>query len=226
MTDSFTSPTRSFLITGGAGFLGINLTRYLLARGQKVTTFDIGEFTYADVIDRVHVIEGDIRDEAAVEAAMAGIDVVIHAAAALPLYPPRDILATGVVGTRTVLEAAQAHGIERVVHISTTAVYGIPDHHPLTEDDPLHGVGPYGEAKVLAEGVCRDFLKQGMCIPILRPKSFIGPERLGVFAMLYDWAYDGKNFPVLGAATTPTSISMWKISVRPSGWRPPCHPTL
>jgi len=203
MSDAQSAPVRAFLITGGAGFLGINLTRYLLARGQRVTTFDTGEFNYPDVIDQVQVIAGDIRDEAAVNAAMAGIDIVIHAAAALPLYAPADILSTGVVGTRTVLEAAQAHGIERVVHVSTTAVYGIPDHHPLMEDDALHGVGPYGQAKVLAEGVVRDFLKKGMCIPILRPKSFIGPERLGVFAMLYDWAYDGKNFTVLGRGDNP-----------------------
>jgi nucleoside-diphosphate-sugar epimerase len=67
------------------------------------------------------------------------------------------------------------------------------------EGDQLSGVGPYGEAKLLAEMVCEEFRGKGLCIPILRPKSFLGPERLGVFALLYEWAQDGKNFPVLGS---------------------------
>jgi nucleoside-diphosphate-sugar epimerase len=96
------------------------------------------------------------------------------------------------------LQTAVDLGIKRVVHISSTAVYGIPDHHPLMEDDPMDGVGPYGVAKVEAEHVCHEFQKEGMCVPIIRPKSFIGPERLGVFALLYDWARDGRGFPMIG----------------------------
>ena len=91
----------------------------------------------------------------------------------------------------------------RVIHISSTAVYGIPDHHPLRETDPVHGVGPYGEAKIEAERICEEFRGRGLCVPILRPKSFIGPERLGVFALLYDWASSGRGFPVLGDGRNP-----------------------
>ena len=101
------------------------------------------------------------------------------------------------------LEAAHERRVERVVHISSTAVYGIPDHHPLLEDDQLDGVGPYGEAKVEAEEVCLEYRREGMCVPILRPKSFVGPERLGVFALLYDWAKDGHGFPMLGSGPEP-----------------------
>jgi nucleoside-diphosphate-sugar epimerase len=86
-----------------------------------------------------------------------------------------------------------------VVHISSTAVYGIPDHHPIAEDDRLDGVGPYGQAKIQAEMVCLEARARGMTVPILRPKSFVGPERLGVFALLYDWALDGRNFPMIGS---------------------------
>ncbi|HMB70665.1 MAG TPA: NAD-dependent epimerase/dehydratase family protein, partial [bacterium] len=64
--------------------------------------------------------------------------------------------------------------------------------------DRLVGVGPYGEAKVRAEEVCAEFRRHGMTVPIIRPKSFIGPERLGVFALLYDWAKDGHGFPMIG----------------------------
>lgn len=82
--------------------------------------------------------------------------------------------------------------------ISSTAVYGIPDHHPLLETDEMIGVGPYGRAKIEAEAECLKAREQGLCVPIIRPKSFIGPERLGVFAMLYDWAYTGHGFPMIG----------------------------
>ena len=64
---------------------------------------------------------------------------------------------------------------------------------PLLEDDQLYGVGPYGQAKVEAEGLCEEYRAQGMWVPILRPKSFLGPERLGIFAMLYEWAKEGKK---------------------------------
>lgn len=193
----------TFLITGGAGFLGINLTRYLLTKGQRVTVFDIAPFDYADVRNRVTAISGDVRDLSAVKTALAGVDIVVHTAAALPLYPPADILSTEVDGARNVLTAAFEMGIERVIHISSSAVYGIPDHHPLVETDRRQGVGPYGEAKVRAEEVCEELRQKGLCVPVLRPKSFVGPERLGVFAMLYEWANDGKNFPVLGSGDNP-----------------------
>ena len=195
--------SKSYLITGGAGFLGINLARYLLSKGQRVTSLDIAPFNYEDVRSRVKVITGDIRHYATVQSALEGIDIVVHAAAALPLYKPEDIFSTDVDGTRNVLGAAFSKNVERVIHISSTAVYGIPDHHPLLETDELMGVGPYGEAKILAEKVCEEYRAQGMCVPILRPKSFIGPERLGVFAMLYEWAKDAKNFPVLGKGDNP-----------------------
>ena len=187
----------TYLVTGGAGVLGINLVRFLLDRGQSVRSLDTAAFAYPER-DRVTVIEGDIRDPAAVDRAMAGADIVVHAAAALPLYSPAEIRSVEVDGTRCLLEAARALGAGRFVYVSSTAVYGIPDHHPIREADRVEGVGPYGEAKIAAERLCLAAREAGMCVPILRPKSFVGPERLGVFAMLYEWAADGHNFPVLG----------------------------
>jgi len=190
--------TQTYLITGGAGFLGINLVRYLLARGHRIVTLDIADFDYPER-GRISEIRGDIRDRAQVDQAMQGVDIVIHTAAALPLYTEQDIMTTDVDGTRNVIDSAFRHGAERFIHVSSTAVYGIPDHHPLREDDKLDGVGPYGKAKIMAEEVCLNFRKQGMCVPIIRPKSFIGPERLGVFALFYDWARDGRGFPMIGS---------------------------
>jgi nucleoside-diphosphate-sugar epimerase len=187
------------LVTGGAGFLGINLVRALLARGWDVTSLDVAPFDYPDAKDRIRVVRGDIRDRVACDRAVEGASFVVHTAAALPLYSREDILSTDVDGTRNVYDAALAAGVKRAVHVSSTAVYGIPDHHPLLETDRLHGVGPYGEAKVEAERVCAGYRARGMCVPILRPKSFIGPERLGVFALFYDWAKDGRGFPMIGS---------------------------
>jgi nucleoside-diphosphate-sugar epimerase len=187
-------------ITGGAGFLGINLTRYLLARGYKVIAYDVAPFDYPEK-NAVTVVVGDIRDRVLLNEAMSGADYVVHTAAALPLYSPEDIYSTDVIGTRNVLEAAHQNGVKRMVHISSTAVYGIPDHHPLKEDDRLDGVGPYGEAKILAEYECLKYRckDEGMIVPIIRPKSFVGPERLGVFALFYDWARDQRGFPMIGS---------------------------
>jgi nucleoside-diphosphate-sugar epimerase len=163
-----------------------------------VRSLDLAPFDYPEraAIDE---ILGDIRDRATVDRAMSGAEIVVHGAAALPLYGRDEIFSTDVEGTRVVAESAFRHGVARLIHVSTTAVYGIPDHHPIHEDDPLQGVGPYGEAKIAAERVCLEYRAQGMCVPIVRPKSFVGPERLGVFELLFDWASDGRNFPVLGA---------------------------
>lgn len=187
-----------YLITGGAGFLGINLVRFLLERGHEVVTLDIEDFDYPER-DKIHEITGDIRDRAMVDQAMEGIDIVVHTAAALPLYPPEEIYSTDIEGTRNVLDSALEHKVQRFIHISSTAVYGIPDHHPLIEDDQRQGVGPYGEAKVAAEDICFEYREKGLIVPVIRPKSFIGPERLGVFALFYDWAKDGRGFPMLGS---------------------------
>ena len=189
---------RIFLITGGSGFLGINLIRYLLKRGEKVVSLDIAPFDYEDVKDRVKAIQADIRNKKDVEQAMKGVDVVVHCAAALPLYKEQDIYSTDIDGSKNVIDSAFRNKVKRFIHISSTAVYGIPDHHPLHEDDQLVGVGPYGISKIKTEQVCEAYRKKGMCVSIIRPKTFVGPERLGVFALLYDWAKDGHNFPMIG----------------------------
>ena len=188
-----------WLVTGGSGFLGINLIRALVARGHEVISLDIEPFTYEDVKDRIehHVV--DIRDEDMVNHFMSqNVDVFMHGAAALPLYKKEDIFSTNVDGTANVLAAAYKHGVHRGIHISSTAVYGIPKKHPIYEDDELVGVGPYGETKIEAEKKVHEYRQKGMCITTIRPKSFIGPERLGVFAIFYQWASEGRSFPMIG----------------------------
>ncbi len=186
-------------ITGISGFLSINLVRYLLANGYSdIAGIDLVDFDYPER-DKIDFLQGDIRNLDDLKKSMQGADIVVHTAAALPLYTPEEIYTTDIVGTRNVLQQALEYGAKRFIHISSTAVYGVPDHHPLYETDRVIGVGPYGEAKVEAEAICREFREKGLCVPILRPKSFVGPERLGVFAIFYEWASEGRGFPMIGS---------------------------
>jgi nucleoside-diphosphate-sugar epimerase len=189
---------KSVLITGGAGFLGINLVRHLLARGYHPISLDTATFDYPER-GQVEVIQGDIRDPAALKRSMEKATHVVHAAAALALCTEAEIRSVDIDGARAVIEEAERQKIERFVYISSTAVYGVPDHHPLVEEDKLDGVGPYGRAKVDAELMVAAARARGkMALSIIRPKSFVGPERLGIFALLYDWAQSGRNFPLIG----------------------------
>jgi nucleoside-diphosphate-sugar epimerase len=183
-------------ISGGAGFLGLHLARRLLADGRRVRTLDVVPLDDAALEESVEELRGDIRDSDRVRALVEGADVVVHAAAALPIQASRDsIRSVNVGGTELVLRAARDAGVRRVVFISSTAVYGVPEKHPIEEDDPLVGVGWYGESKIDAEGLCRVAAAE---TTIIRPKTFIGPERLGVFEILFDWIREGRRIYTLG----------------------------
>jgi nucleoside-diphosphate-sugar epimerase len=183
-------------ISGGAGFLGLHLARRLLADGHDVRTLDVVPLDDAELERSVDERRGDIRDREKVAELVDGADVVVHAAAALPIRASRDsIRSVNVAGTENVLRAGDDAGVRRVVFISSTAVYGVPEKHPIEEDDPLVGVGWYGESKIDAEGLCRVAAVE---TTIVRPKTFIGPERLGVFEILFDWIREGRRIYTLG----------------------------
>ena len=191
-------------ISGGAGFLGLHLARRVLADGGTVRTLDVAPLDDAELergVDgrRVEEVRGDIRSEQDVRALVDGAEVLVHAAAALPIQSSRAaIRSVNVEGTANVLAGALAAGVRRVVLISSTAVYGVPERHPIVEDDPLVGVGWYGESKIEAEQLAGEFGRRGLDVVIIRPKTFIGPERLGVFEILFDWIRDGRRIPILG----------------------------
>jgi nucleoside-diphosphate-sugar epimerase len=186
-------------ITGGAGFLGLHLARRLLADGHQVRTLDLAPLDDAELERSVEEQRDDVRDSSAASKLVDGVDVLVHAAAALPIQASREsIRSVNVAGTAVVLAAALEAGVRRVVLISSTAVYGVPVHHPIDETSPLVGVGHYGESKIDAEEVARDLGARGLEVVILRPKTFIGPERLGVFEILFDWIREGRRIPILG----------------------------
>src|SRR5438874_8265011 len=185
-----------YSLSGGAGFLGLHLSRRLLADGHQVRTLDVVPLDDAELERSVEELRGDIRDRDRVRALVAGADVVVHAAAALPIQASREsIRSVNVTGTEHVLQAARDADVRRVVFVSSTAVYGVPEKHPIEEDDPLVGVGWYGESKIDAEGLCRVAAVE---TTIVRPKTFIGPERLGVFEILFDWIREGRRIYTLG----------------------------
>ena len=192
---------QTFLITGGTGFLGCHLARDLVKRGQRVKLLDLETLNEPDLWGKVENYVGDIRNKILVAKLMEDADVVIHAAAALPLAKKKEIIDTTVRGTKIVLEAAQKNKVKRVVYVSSTAVYGVPLKHPIEESDPRVGVGAYGEAKIAAEELCEKFRKQKMVIAIIRPKTFIGTGRLGVFQILFDWVRRGCKIPVIGSGS-------------------------
>jgi nucleoside-diphosphate-sugar epimerase len=141
------------IVTGGAGFLGyhVNLKINQITPYKNTTFFDIAPFEEGDYNKEINMIYGDVRDAKQMDEMFKGADVVIHCAAALPLWKKKDIFETNVDGTRNVCEAALKNKVGRMVFISSTSVYGVPDVHPLYEYHPRVGVGPYGKVKLWAK---------------------------------------------------------------------------
>jgi nucleoside-diphosphate-sugar epimerase len=188
-------------VSGGAGFLGLHLNRRLVADGHTVRSLDLEPLADAALEGSVEEVVGDIRDPDAATRLVTGADLVVHAAAALPIQTARGAIeSVNVDGTQRLLDAAVAAGVRRFVFVSSTAVYGIPAKHPIEETDPLVGVGPYGGSKIEAERRClaAAAAASGLEVVLIRPKTFLGPERLGVFEILFDWIREGRRIPILG----------------------------
>ena len=186
-------------ISGGAGFFGLHLSRRLLGDGHAVRTLDLAPLDDAELEGGVEELRGDVRTTADARRLVAGADVLVHAAAALPIQESAGaIRSVNVDGMAVTYTAALEAGVRRAVLISSTAVYGVPERHPIHEDDPLVGVGHYGASKIEAERLCAEFARRGLESVIVRPKTFVGPERLGVFEILFDWIREGRRIPVLG----------------------------
>lgn len=193
------------LITGGAGFVGINLCRFLLARGYSVRSLDAAPFEHAER-NFVDVVHGDVRDADVVARAMRGVSAVIHAAVASPSSTSAEVFSTDVAGTWTVLQAALRSRVPRLVFLSSSAVYGVQTHHLMHEGDPLHGTGPHAEAKIEAEHLCTEARLSGSSISILRLTAMTGAGQGGALAKLYQHAFEGHGFLTLGSGRKPYQI--------------------
>ncbi len=188
---------RTVLVTGGSGYFGTVVASQALARGDRVRIFDVNapEVTDGDV----EYVAGDVRDRAAVRAACEGTDVVLHNVAQVPLAKDRALFeSVNVVGTANVLVGARDAGVTKVVHTSSSAVFGIPESNPVREDSPCRPLEAYGRAKLRAEQLCHEAAAAGLDVSIVRPRTILGHGRLGIFAVLFEFVAAGAPVYVLG----------------------------
>ncbi|HEX2925586.1 MAG TPA: NAD-dependent epimerase/dehydratase family protein [Ruminiclostridium sp.] len=188
------------LITGNNGVLGRNLVKYLhnnYSDNFELILFDLNQNNFEATIYKAY--KGDIRKKQDVEKIIGDVDIVIHCAGASPSYEESEIYDIIINGTSNLLECSFTTGkVERFVYISSTSVYGIPEKAPIYEFDEVKPYDPYNKSKIETERICESWRDKGYCVSILRPRSFLGPERLGTFGILYEWASEGRNFPMLG----------------------------
>jgi len=191
--------TRS-VVTGGNGYFGQLLVDRLVARGDDVVVFDI-DITGAER-PGVEVWRGDIRDARAVRAAVDGADRVFHNVAQVPLAKDHELLRTvNVDGTQRLVEACADAKVAKVVHTSSSAVFGVPASNPVLPSTVPQPAEAYGHAKLAAEWAVLRAGANGLDVSIVRPRTILGHGRLGIFGILFDWIADGADPVVLGDGT-------------------------
>jgi nucleoside-diphosphate-sugar epimerase len=191
------------LVTGGSGFLGHLIARRLLARGERVRILDVWRDPAAPA--DIEYVDCDIRDRAGVARAMVGIDVVHHNVALVPLTKSGGkFWEVNVDGARIAAEAAVAAGVRGFVHMSSSAVYGLPADVPITMATPTRPVEIYGRAKLAGEeAVQRVCGAAGLPLVVIRPRTLLGDGRLGIFQILFDWIEAGRAVYVIGSGDVP-----------------------
>jgi nucleoside-diphosphate-sugar epimerase len=159
-------------------------------------------FDLVDAADRpaeVEFVQGDVRDPQAVARALSGVDIVHHNVAQVPLAKDRKLFESVNIGGMTnILEAARTQGVRKVVYTSSSAVFGVPRQNPVTEETIPEPGEAYGRAKLAGETLCREAVRQGLDVTIIRPRTILGHGRLGIFQILFEWIHTGYNVPVLG----------------------------
>ena len=180
---------RQVLVTGAGGFIGSHLTEQLVQAGASTRAFvhynSMGAAGWLDestVRDDIEVVAGDITDRDAVLEAMKGVEVVFHLAALIAIpysyNAPASYVRTNIEGTLNVLQSARAHGVQRVVHTSTSEVYGTARLVPIGEDHPLQGQSPYSASKIGADKIAEAFnLSFELPVVTVRPFNTFGPRQ-------------------------------------------------
>jgi nucleoside-diphosphate-sugar epimerase len=183
------------LVTGGSGFLGGHLADAFTAAGWEVRTLDVEP---SPVGGREHV-QGDVRDTELVARAMRGCDAVVDNAALVPVTraSEAEYRSVNVDGCRTTLDAAQACGAY-VLHISSSAIYGVPAELPVTPSTPFAPFEPYGRSKAEADRLVSRRREAGLGSASLRPRTLLGPGRLGLFDVIFSRVRAGQRVPMFG----------------------------
>lgn len=177
------------LVTGAGGFIGSHLAERLAGEGARVTAMvhynALGSWGWLDsssMKDEMRVVAGDIQDRDSVAEAMRDAEVVFHLAALIAIpysyHAPASYVRTNVEGTLNVLQAARMHGVARVVHTSTSEVYGTARYVPIDEDHPLQGQSPYSASKIGADKIAEAFhLSFEVPVVTVRPFNTFGPRQ-------------------------------------------------
>lgn len=182
---------KKILITGADGFIGSHLTEALVRQGVDVRAFVLYnsfnswgwlDHAPADIQSSLDVFAGDIRDPNGVRTAMQGCDAVLHLAALIAIpysyHSPDTYIDTNIKGTLNVLQAAREAGVSRVIHTSTSEVYGTARFVPITEEHPLQGQSPYSASKIGADQLAYSFYASfGLPVVIARPFNTYGPRQ-------------------------------------------------
>lgn len=179
------------LITGAGGFIGSHLTEEFIRRGYDVRAFVLYnsyntwewlDHSPQEIKDQIEIFSGDIRDPHGVKKAMQGCDLVFHLAALIAIpysyHSPDTYVDTNIKGTLNVLQAARELGVEKIIHTSTSEVYGTARFVPITEDHPLQGQSPYSATKIAADQLAMSFYYSfGTPVTIIRPFNTYGPRQ-------------------------------------------------
>jgi len=185
------SSSKTILVTGADGFIGSHLTEALVKRGYNVRAFvyynSFNSWGWLDQVDKeikdnLDIFSGDIRDPYGVKQAMKGCDAVLHLAALIAIpysyHSPDTYIDTNVKGTLNVLQAAKELGVGRVIHTSTSEVYGTAKFVPITEEHPLQGQSPYSASKIGADQLAYSFYASfKLPVVIVRPFNTYGPRQ-------------------------------------------------
>ena len=190
MSQDFWS-NKHVLVTGAGGFIGSHLVETLLHKGAQVRALvrynsrnDPGlvHFLPAEIVPALELVAGDIRDLSTVQKAMTGVTHVFHLGALIAIpysyLHPAEVVETNVIGTLNVLLAAQAAGVERLVHTSTSEVYGTALQVPIDENHPLQAQSPYSASKIGADKLAESFFcTYNLPVVTLRPFNTFGPRQ-------------------------------------------------
>lgn len=186
-------------VTGGGGFLGRHLVEHLAADGFTVRVLDRSPEPAWAAPMGVEYRQGEVADDVAVLAAVAGSWAVIHAAFCPPDRPTADLWATNVEGTRVVVDAALASGRPRLVVVSSTIVDRRLRRHPFLGEAPLSRLAAYRTSRIVAEHEATRATEAGLSVAVARPKTFLGPGGAGAFALVFDLVRRGRAVPVMGS---------------------------
>jgi len=190
--------THHVVVTGGRGYLGSHLVAYLAAQDNSVTVIDVSPCPESRSANVRH-LQGDVRDAQAMRAACTGADIVIHAAFAPPQTQRSELQSVNVTGADVVCDAALAAGAPRVVLLSSTVVNRRVRSHPILANAPVSRLSEYAASRRQAELVATGYRDRGLQVAIVHPKTFVGPGRVGGFALIFDLVRRGEVVPLLGS---------------------------